>query len=345
MNVGIVGCGEISDKHLAAWSRLDETKIVAVCDEVEEKAAVAARRWKVRSYYTDFETLLRKEKLRFLSVCTPPLTHTNIVCTALDSGVNVICEKPLAMSTKEVDCMKEKINCGSAKLGMICNQLYNPAVVRAQRIFESLQQRPKHIDVQVHKPPVDKYSETRLWLHGLPGGAFSEFLIHELYLVRHFLGELDVRSVDVRKQGEDEWMKYDELQVSLGRAERCAWIRASLNSLRHHFILDLYGEKNVVRADLSAQDVFLLRDDERRYVRKGLDAMKQASVAVGNVTGLLGSAVSYNLGRIHTSHDTNIRFFVDSVLHRRPPPLSMEDIRALVNTQEQITGFIDSHAS
>lgn len=344
MNVGLVGCGDISDKHLRAWSQLRGVKLVAVCDEVEEKAAVVAKRWEVRSYYTDLETMLRKEQLRFLSVCTPPLTHTDIVCIALESGVNVICEKPLAMATKEVDRMKEKLNVRNAKLGMICNQVYNPAVIKAQRIFESLQQQPKRVDIQVLKPPSDKHSLRQHWCHSLPGGAFSEFLIHPLYLVRHFLGDLALTSIELHKS-EHEWMKYNELQVSLGRAERQARIRTSFNSLRHHFIMDLYGEKNAVRVDLSARDVFLLRRDDLRYLPFLNEAVMQVSVALGNTFRLLEDVASHHLGRIHSSHEANIRLFVDSVLYERPQPLSMEDMRALVNTQEEVIGLIDSYDS
>jgi predicted dehydrogenase len=320
-------------------------KLVAVCDEIEQKAEVAARRWSARSYYGDVETMLRKEQLQFLSVCTPPLAHTDIVCKALESGVNVICEKPLAMKTREVERMMAKASAGTAKLTMICNELYNPAVIRARRVLEWLHQQPNRVEFQMLRSPNDKLSFREHWSHNLPGGVFGEMMIHGIYVIRHFLGDLAVQSVRVDKRNEHGSMKHDELRASLRSGEKHGEIHISFNSPQHQVIMDLYGEKNSVRADLFTSDVFFLRNSDARYTAKAAEAMTQASVAMGNAVGIMRDAASYHLGRLRSSHEGNIRAFVDSVLNGTPPPLSLEDMHALVNTQEQITGLIDADDS
>jgi predicted dehydrogenase len=316
-------------------------KVVAVCDEIEEKAEAAARHWGVGAHYTDIEAMLRKEQLRFLSVCTPPLTHTDIVCKALESDVNVVCEKPLAMTTVDVERMMGRVRAGTAKLTMICNELYNPAILRAGKILESLHQQPKLVEVQFLRPANDKLLRPEHWSHSIPGGMFSETLIHGIYLIRHFLGDLTPRDVHLSKQRDHEW-KWDEMRASLGSNEKEGVVHISFNSPYRQNLMDLYGEENGVRADFFNSDVFLLRNAERRYSAKAAEVWTQTSVAMENALGILRDAALYHFNKIHTSHEANIRSFVNSVLNGVPPPVSLADVHAMVNTQQQITDSIDA---
>ena len=341
MNVGLVGCGGISDKHLKAWTLLKGMKLVAVCDVIRERALAAARRWGVHSHYGDFETMLSREDLEFLSVCTPPFTHADMVCRALDAGVNVVCEKPLAMTAKEVERMTVKANAGTAKLTMICNELYNPALSRAMRVLESLRDQPRAAEFQVLKPADQgKHSIRGHWCHNIPGGPFGELIIHGISVLRHCLGDLTVGSIQLDKQGGSE------LRASLRSDKKRGNLLISLNSPRLQIMLDLYGIRNSVRADLFSGDVFLFRSDSKlHFAAAAAEATTQASVAMGNALGILRRAASCRLGRRHSEHMANIAAFVDSVLNGKALPLSLEDMRVLVSTQEQITELIDAYVS
>jgi predicted dehydrogenase len=249
------------------------------------------------------------------------------------------------MTRREVERMTAKARSGSAKLTMICNELYNPAIIRTQRVLESLHQQPSRVEFQMLRCSNDRLSFREHWSHNLPGGVFGEMMIHGIYVIRHFLGDLTVQGVHVEKRNEHGWMKHDELRASLRSGEKHGEIHISFNSPQHQVITDLYGEKNSVRADLFTSDVFFLRNGDGRYAAKAAEAMTQASVAMGNAVGIMRDAASYHLGRLRSSHEGNIRAFVDSVLNGAPPPLSLEDMHALVNIQEQITGLIDADDS
>ena len=83
----IVGCGRIAsmfaqDKrrrgvvtHAQAYQRHPRTVLVAACDLDAQRLSAFGEQWKVKSLYTDFETMLRKERPDLLSVCTWNTTH------------------------------------------------------------------------------------------------------------------------------------------------------------------------------------------------------------------------------------------------------------------------------
>lgn len=79
----------------------DECEIVAVSDVTEATAKAAAEKFTVPKIYTDYKEMLSKENLDGVSVATPNKFHYQPTIDALRAGVNVLCEKPLAMNAEE----------------------------------------------------------------------------------------------------------------------------------------------------------------------------------------------------------------------------------------------------
>ena len=119
IKVGIIGCGNISNFHTGGYKALpDACEIVAVCDIDEQKVKAYAEKYGVARWYTDYNEMLAKENLDAVSVCTWNAEHKGATIAALKSGVNVICEKPMAMNQAEALEMK-KVAEESGKLLMI----------------------------------------------------------------------------------------------------------------------------------------------------------------------------------------------------------------------------------
>jgi predicted dehydrogenase len=85
----------ISWYHLAAWSRAQCTKVVAICDPVLDRAELRAREFGVMGVYSDARSMLEAEHLDALDVATPVETHAALVGLAAAHHVHVLCQKPL----------------------------------------------------------------------------------------------------------------------------------------------------------------------------------------------------------------------------------------------------------
>ena len=105
MKVAIIGNGFISENHRAAIRDLREdgvdVELVAVCDVREE---MLEKNDGARTY-TDADELLKNEKeLDFVCICLPTYLHKEYTVKFLMAGVNVLCEKPMALNYK--DCLE-----------------------------------------------------------------------------------------------------------------------------------------------------------------------------------------------------------------------------------------------
>ncbi len=110
VKVGIIGCGGIANgKHMPSLKKLKNVELVAFCDIIQERAEKAAKEYGVEGakVYTDYKELLKDEQIEVVHVCTPNHSHSFITIDSLEAGKNVMCEKPMAKTTKEAMDMIE----------------------------------------------------------------------------------------------------------------------------------------------------------------------------------------------------------------------------------------------
>ena len=94
---GIIGCGGRGRGHAEGYVASPDVEIIACADPVEESRKGFAERFDVSKTYADYPQMLEQETLDFVSVCTWPAFHTDMVVAAANSGIKGIhCEKPMA---------------------------------------------------------------------------------------------------------------------------------------------------------------------------------------------------------------------------------------------------------
>lgn len=91
-----VGAGYFGRFHYDAWQRIDDVEIVCVCELDREKAAPMAAEFGIPEVRTDVGQALDEFSPDFIDIITPPASHLDLVRTAAERGVTIICQKPLA---------------------------------------------------------------------------------------------------------------------------------------------------------------------------------------------------------------------------------------------------------
>jgi predicted dehydrogenase len=104
VRIGVVGAGAIAQlTHLPVLSKMRGAKLVAVCDNDRPKARALADRFDIADVYTDIEDLLEADELQALVIATPNHLHEPHVLSAIAAGMDVLCERPLALTTRGVE--------------------------------------------------------------------------------------------------------------------------------------------------------------------------------------------------------------------------------------------------
>ncbi len=110
-NLAVVGYGGMGSWHVSAALKSDVVELAGVYDIKPERNEVA--REKGIFAYDSLEAVLADEKVDIITIATPNDCHKEIAVKALEAGKNVICEKPVAMNSEELDIMiKTAEKCG-----------------------------------------------------------------------------------------------------------------------------------------------------------------------------------------------------------------------------------------
>ncbi len=132
INVGVIGTGFIGPVHLEALRRLG-LPVTALCD-LPDRVRAAADRFGIPEAFGDYRELLRSPAVDVVHITSPNRFHCAMALAALRAGKHVICEKPLAMNTRETAQIL-KLARGSGKIFAVnYNVRFYPAVLALRRM-------------------------------------------------------------------------------------------------------------------------------------------------------------------------------------------------------------------
>lgn len=96
LKIGLIGLGNIGSLHVSNLKIIDNVEVVGVCDIIKEKADKRAAELNTTAYY-NYVDLFDKSGLEAVIVAVPHYDHTPITIEAFNRGINVLCEKPIAV--------------------------------------------------------------------------------------------------------------------------------------------------------------------------------------------------------------------------------------------------------
>ena len=108
VKIAVLGCGSIARiAHFPAISKRDDAELVAVCDTNEQTAKDIMGKWNAKACYTDYKKMFAECKMDAVIIATPNNVHRNQVFAAAKAGVDILVEKPIAVTNKEAWDMVE----------------------------------------------------------------------------------------------------------------------------------------------------------------------------------------------------------------------------------------------
>ena len=131
----LVGCGRISERHLEAIAAQPQLQLVAVCDEIPERAQAAAEKVRVPAF-ASYPEMLAEVEADGVVICTPSGLHPRQGILAAKRGLHVICEKPMATRLEEADALVEACDSAGVYLFVVKQNRLNPAVQMLKKAID-----------------------------------------------------------------------------------------------------------------------------------------------------------------------------------------------------------------
>lgn len=182
--VGIIGFGGFGNFLYNAWSALDEVEIVSIAD-VRTPILPSS----TLQLYDNWKHLLSEEKIDIVAIATPPSSHAEIACAAMEAGKHVIIEKPIALSVddaRNIIAIRDK-----TKMRATVNYMlrFNPIVNIFAEWNKSQPFGPlRRVIVENYAQDESLDSEHWFWNKKISGGIFIEHGTHFFDLISFISG-------------------------------------------------------------------------------------------------------------------------------------------------------------
>ena len=239
LRVAVAGCGGAAwIGHLPwIWAH-PGASLVATCALDESQARQAAERWGAPHWYTDFFEMLLHESLDAVVIATPPATHSRFTLAAIERGLHVLLEKPMAPSVQECDAIISAAQHHGRVVMLSHEKRFNPSFEKIKEIIEDgLLGQPFYgvvhwsaavrLDPDVLCPPDYLSSYTWRWTDAQAGGGIlADHLPHYVDLWRWWfdseLKTIDAEVINVRGDliGDEKLGgPHEDFSVALARFE------------------------------------------------------------------------------------------------------------------------------
>ena len=196
INWGIIGCGDVTEvKSGPAFKKVNGSKLVAVMRRDAAKAEDYAMRHQISKWYTDADRMMEESEIDSVYIATPPAQHLSYALNALNRGLNVYIEKPVALNAMEARQIADAVKQSKGRLTVAHYRRAVPMFLHIKSLLDAQtigDVRTVQIRMwQSAKPKLvaDVTDNWRVQPELSGGGYFHDLAPHQLDLMLFYFGE------------------------------------------------------------------------------------------------------------------------------------------------------------
>ena len=243
IRVAVVGAGEFGRNHIRVWRELEGAELAGIVDTNFERAHHAAAEFNTQMI-RDLDALTAVG-VNAVSLAVPTKEHAHVGCRLLDSGIDVLVEKPMASSLDEADRLIASAQRSGRILQIGHVERFNPAVAAAQKIVSN------PMFFEVHRLGV-------FTPRSLDIDVVYDVMIHDLDIL---LALVDAPVVDLKAVGIP--VITDKVDIAHARIEfqtgAVANVTASRVSTERVRKMRFFQEHEYISLDFARQDALRIR--------------------------------------------------------------------------------------
>lgn len=258
MKYALIGCGRISTNHIKAAVNND-LEIVAVCDVLSEHMETLFEKHSLERQdnikrYKDYKQMIKENDLELVSIATESGSHAEIALYCIEKGINIIIEKPMAMSLEDADKIIKLSEEKNVKVCVSHQNRFNIAVQKMRNALENSRfGKLSHGSIHVRWNRNQAYYTQAPWrgTWAQDGGALMNQCIHGVDLLRWTFGDEIEEVYGQTRQQFHHYLEAEDIGMAVVKFKNgaIATIEGTTNVYPQNLEETLYvfGEKGTVK--------------------------------------------------------------------------------------------------
>ena len=189
----LIGCGAIAKKHMLALGRIDDAKVVAICDIDVNAAKDFGAKYKVQ-HFTDPHQMFKEVNIDVIDILTPTGLHGKVALDLIKYNKHIVVEKPLALKLDEIDKILEESDKRGIKLFVVQQNRFNPPIkLLKDALNKNLFGKPVLGTVRVRWTRTQSYYDEKKWrgTWAMDGGVLANQASHHIDMLLWMLGDVE----------------------------------------------------------------------------------------------------------------------------------------------------------
>ena len=223
LKYALIGCGRISTNHITAVTR-NGFDLVAVCDILPQKMEELLAEHDLQddpsiARHTDYHQMIAEHpELELVSIATESGKHAAIALDLIDAGINVIIEKPMAMSMADANEIVRRSEAKGVLVAACHQNRFNVAVQKTRAALEvgrfgRLSHGSIHVRWNRNKGYYDQAPWRGTWAED--GGCLMNQCIHGIDLLRWMMGGELVQVYGQTRQRFHDYLEAEDIGVAV----------------------------------------------------------------------------------------------------------------------------------
>jgi UDP-N-acetylglucosamine 3-dehydrogenase len=251
VRIAVIGVGGWGKNHVRVLNELDA--LAAVCDANGERMQLYSKKYRVPGY-GGVDSMLKKEKLDGVTICTPASTHFAIASKVLGEGLNAFVEKPMTTTSKDGESLIEVAKKARKILTVGFIERFNPPISELKKIIKE-GRLGAPILLELHRE--NRRGDV------LDVGIVKDASVHDIDTARWLFGEeprvVFARVGNVKSENED----FAAIMLGFGE-QRTAFITTNWVTPARVRTLEAVFENGVVNVDFVSQQTQVHEEDGAR---------------------------------------------------------------------------------
>ncbi len=229
MKYALIGCGRIATNHIKAAVN-NKLEIVAVCDIIPKKMEELLAKHELQGdvsikRYEDYKKMIEEEKPELVSIATESGIHAEIALYCIEKGVNLIIEKPMAMSIEDADKIIRLSEEKGVKVSACHQNRFNVAIQQLRQAMEAgrfgkLSHGSIHVRWNRNKGYYTQAPWRGTWAQD--GGALMNQCIHGIDLLRWMMGDEIEEIYGATRQQFHDYLEAEDVGMAVIKFENGA---------------------------------------------------------------------------------------------------------------------------
>jgi predicted dehydrogenase len=347
IRVGIIGTSWWTDMmHLPCLKSHPHAHIASICGRNRDRADEIAKKYEIPLVFTDYREMIEKGKLHAIVVAAPDDLHYQMTMDALDAGLHILCEKPMARNAKQASKMYKKAESVGVKHMVMFTHRWWPHIEYLKKLIDTgYIGRCYHCDIFLLWDYAREARYEWRFDRKRSNGVLGDLGSHMIDWARLFVGDIARVSAhlntfierpgphgEILDPANDSALLAIEFENGAQGVIHTSYV-PYLGNRMFEMNITLHGQSGtleVVFTALSAE-VHAVREDNKRFEIKTFPDYLPGDVDQGDISPMF---------KIFCKLPVGDRFFIDSILEDRPVIPNFYDG---LKVQEVVDAAIQSH--